>query len=65
VLRKYYVNIVDLVDARNGDRVMDKGIFDSKSKLSKYTTESEKIYPLNEAKANALLKQFLIKAFHR
>ena len=65
MLKKYYVNIVDLVDARNGDRVMDKGVFDSRGKLSKYTIESEKIYPLYDAKANPLLKQFLIRAFRR
>lgn len=62
---KYYVNIVDLVDARNGDRVMDKGVFDSTSKLSEYVMESGKVYPLNAAKSNPLLKQFLIPVFPR
>jgi hypothetical protein len=62
-MKKNNVNIVDLVDARNSNRVMDKGVFDSRGKLSKYIKESGKFYPLRAAKRNPLLKQFLIQVF--
>jgi hypothetical protein len=65
VLKKYYVNIVDLVDARNSNRLMNEGVFNSRNKLSKYIIESGKVYALGAAKSNPLLKQFLIQVFHR
>ncbi|KAF8068591.1 hypothetical protein FPV67DRAFT_1668665 [Lyophyllum atratum] len=56
-----YVNIVDLVDTAAVGKVMTIGVFSSEKRLGKYIRNTGKIFPKNKAKANKLLRQFLIK----
>ncbi|KAK7037256.1 hypothetical protein VNI00_011247 [Paramarasmius palmivorus] len=60
-LKGKYINLVDLVDAANADKVIIKpNPFPDPKKLAKYIVRTEKVYPLNRAKSNPLLRQFLI-----
>lgn len=60
-LKHIHVNLVDLVDARR--RNIKPKIFTSRSELASYIVETRKIFPKAKAKANPLLKQFLIVVF--
>ncbi|KAI0628795.1 hypothetical protein C8Q77DRAFT_1161825 [Trametes polyzona] len=61
VLGGVYVNIVDLVDARRCG--VKPRIFASAGELAAYIRKTGKIFPKARAKANPLLKQFLIVVF--
>ncbi|KAJ7579518.1 hypothetical protein C8J56DRAFT_796161 [Mycena floridula] len=54
-----FVNLVDLVQAASADQVMEKTFPTSKA-LAKYIHRTGKFYPLDRAKVNPLLAQFLI-----
>ncbi|KAK7462292.1 hypothetical protein VKT23_007892 [Stygiomarasmius scandens] len=54
-----YVNLVDLADARNAGTTICK-IFSSEKALAKYIKRTGKIFPKAMAKANPLLRRFLI-----
>ncbi|KAG5641305.1 hypothetical protein DXG03_005554 [Asterophora parasitica] len=60
-LKGTFVNIVDLVDAASAGRVMTSGVYSSASALAKYIKRTGKVFPLKKAKANQLLRQFLVK----
>ncbi|KAF8068586.1 hypothetical protein FPV67DRAFT_1081806 [Lyophyllum atratum] len=60
-LKGTFVNIVDLVDAASAGCVMTIGVFSSATALGKYIRKTGKIFPKNTAKANQLLRQFLIR----
>ncbi|THH09544.1 hypothetical protein EW146_g8659 [Bondarzewia mesenterica] len=58
LLKGVYVNIVDLVDSQiSGNTVKT---FSSAKDLSKYIRRTGKVFPRERAKANPLLRQFLI-----
>ncbi|KAL0578533.1 hypothetical protein V5O48_003476 [Marasmius crinis-equi] len=60
-LKGKFINIVDLVDAGNARKTITKpNPFTSEEALSGYIKRTEKIFPKDSAKANPLLKQFLI-----
>lgn len=61
-LRSVYLNIVDLVDAANSGTVLEK-TFETAEELKEYTMATRKIFPLDDAKDNGLLSQFLLKIF--
>lgn len=56
-----YVNLVDLVDAKR--RNLKPEIFSTAGALAAYIQDTGKIFPKARAKANPLLKQFLIVVF--
>lgn len=60
-LKGKFVNIVDLVDAGTAGVVMKQGVFQSSKALGGYIRRTRKIFPKEKAKANQLLRQFLIK----
>ncbi|KAI3621300.1 hypothetical protein WG66_014353 [Moniliophthora roreri] len=60
-LKGKYINLVDLVDAANANKVISKpNPFPNPKKLARYIVRTQKIYPLERAKHNPLLCQFLI-----
>ncbi|KAL0578535.1 hypothetical protein V5O48_003478 [Marasmius crinis-equi] len=60
-LKGKYINIVDLVDAANAGKTIRKpNPFSSAKALSNYIKRTAKIFPKDRAKANPLLRQFLI-----
>jgi len=60
ILKGHFVNIVDLVDAvDSGTLLVIK--FTTRLGLSKYTRRTGQIFDRTEAKADPLLKAFLIK----
>lgn len=60
-LKHTHVNLIDLVDARR--RNVKPRIFSSRNELATYIRETGKIFPKGRAKANPLLKQFLVVVF--
>ncbi|KAH9857489.1 hypothetical protein C2E23DRAFT_719498 [Lenzites betulinus] len=60
-LKHTHVNLIDLVDARR--RNVKPRIFSSRTALAIYIRETKKIFPKGRAKANPLLKQFLVVVF--
>ncbi|KAI3621297.1 hypothetical protein WG66_014351 [Moniliophthora roreri] len=56
-----YINLVDLVDAgRRGTVITTPNPFPSRKALANYIKRSNKVFPRDKAKANPLLRQFLI-----
>ncbi|KAI0648426.1 hypothetical protein C8Q79DRAFT_906310 [Trametes meyenii] len=60
-LKHVHVNLIDLVNSKNSACKLQ--IFKSASELAAYTRETTKIFPKGRAKANPLLKQFLVVVF--
>ncbi|KIY43609.1 hypothetical protein FISHEDRAFT_62664 [Fistulina hepatica ATCC 64428] len=58
-LKGIFVNIVDLVDASNKKKVIER-TFSARKALAKYIQRTGKIFPKKDAKLNPLLSQFLI-----
>ncbi|KAJ7588379.1 hypothetical protein C8J56DRAFT_860954 [Mycena floridula] len=54
-----FVNLIDLVQAASADQVMEK-TFPTSKELAEYIHLTGKFYPLDRAKKNPLLEQFLI-----
>ncbi|KAL0571350.1 hypothetical protein V5O48_010616 [Marasmius crinis-equi] len=60
-LKGKFINIVDLVDAANaGSTIRNPNPFPSREALSHYIKRTGKVFPKGNAKANPLLRQFLI-----
>ncbi|KAL0575753.1 hypothetical protein V5O48_006217 [Marasmius crinis-equi] len=60
-LKGKFINIVDLVDAANaGSKIKSPNPFTSAKALSRYIKTTSKIFPKGAAKANPLLRQFLV-----
>ncbi|KAK7037255.1 hypothetical protein VNI00_011246 [Paramarasmius palmivorus] len=60
-LKGLYINLVDLVDAGRRGKVIDPpNPFPSQKALARYIRGTGKVFPKERAKANPLLRQFLI-----
>lgn len=53
------MNLIDLVDAANASTTIRR-TFTSSKDLSRYIKQTKKVFPKERAKANPLLRQFLI-----
>lgn len=60
-IRKKYVNIIDLVDARATERKVR--MFANRAQLATYTVEEGKVFPKKNAKAGELMKSLLKEIF--
>ncbi|KAK4540774.1 hypothetical protein LTR36_008851 [Oleoguttula mirabilis] len=60
-LKKIFINIFDLVEARKEDSIAH--VFPTKDELRDYSWEHDKIFPLKKAKKNPILKMLLIDMF--
>ncbi|KAI4093383.1 MAG: hypothetical protein LQ344_002971 [Seirophora lacunosa] len=56
-LRRVHVNILDLIDDRRAGRQIET--FDSAQALADYTNEHKRYFPLEDAKADSLIKILL------
>jgi hypothetical protein len=56
-----FVNVVDLVDAAEAGKTVKT--FANRASLVKYIRRTEKIFPLRRAKADSMLRLFLVHVF--
>jgi hypothetical protein len=56
-----FVNVVDLVDAAEAGETVET--FENRSSLVDHIRRTGKIFPLREAKADSMLRLFLVRVF--